>query len=237
MVKRFFCRLIKGIIGITIISSLILGSLIIIGTYSQTQLVEALSDVPYNVGKAIKKISGGFPQKNVIEGPSFVLGYDKILNLEVNSQPLQIEIQTITFEDLQVLEVSKVDESLEVEYVDAALVEETYQDSPVVDATVENVSEVAVSSNWETQQAQDVNASIGTVVDDATAKEWIAQKESGGSYSVHNGIYIGRYQLSSAYLNGDHSPENQERVADEYVLQRYGSWSEAYQFWLVNGWY
>ncbi|HFI0041178.1 TPA: hypothetical protein ACGOTH_001659 [Streptococcus suis] len=237
MVKRFFCRLIKGIIGLTIISSLILGSLIIIGTYSQTQLVEALSDVPYNVGKAIKKISGGFPQKNVIEGPSFVLGYDKILNLEVNSQPLQIEIQTITFEDLQILEVSKVDESLEVEYVDEVLVEGTYQDSPVVDATVENVSEVTVSSNWETQQAQDVNASIGMVIDDATAKEWIAQKESGGSYSVRNGIYIGRYQLSSAYLNGDHSPENQERVADEYVLQRYGSWSEAYQFWLVNGWY
>ncbi|HFI0633712.1 TPA: hypothetical protein ACGO2G_000168 [Streptococcus suis] len=237
MVKRFFCRLIKGILGLTIISSLILGSLIIIGTYSQTQLVEALSDVPYNVGKAIKKISEGFPQKNVIEGPSFVLGYDKILNLEVNSQPLQIEIQTITFEDLQILEVSKVDESLEVEYVDEVLVEGTYQDSPVVDATVENVSEVTVSSNWETQQAQDVNASIGMVIDDATAKEWIAQKESGGSYSVRNGIYIGRYQLSSAYLNGDHSPENQERVADEYVLQRYGSWSEAYQFWLVNGWY
>ena len=47
----------------------------------------------------------------------------------------------------------------------------------------------------------------------------------------------GRYQLHSAYLNGDHSPENQERVADAYVLQRYGSWSAAYQFWLANGWY
>ncbi len=72
---------------------------------------------------------------------------------------------------------------------------------------------------------------------DAAAKEWIAQKESGGSYDARNGIYIGRYQLTNTYLNGDYSPENQERVADAYVASRYGSWSAAYQFWLANGWY
>lgn len=72
---------------------------------------------------------------------------------------------------------------------------------------------------------------------DAAAKEWIAQKESGGSYDARNGIYIGRYQLTNTYLNGDYSPENQERVADAYVANRYGSWSAAYQFWLANGWY
>ena len=69
------------------------------------------------------------------------------------------------------------------------------------------------------------------------AKEWIAQKESGGSYTATNGRYIGRYQLTDSYLNGDYSAENQERVADAYVAGRYGSWSAAKNFWLNNGWY
>ncbi|MGO6378274.1 LysM peptidoglycan-binding domain-containing protein [Streptococcus pneumoniae] len=72
---------------------------------------------------------------------------------------------------------------------------------------------------------------------EAEAKEWIAQKESGGSYTATNGRYIGRYQLTDSYLNGDYSAENQERVADTYVAGRYGSWTAAKNFWLNNGWY
>ena len=72
---------------------------------------------------------------------------------------------------------------------------------------------------------------------EAEAKEWIAQKESGGSYTATNGHYIGRYQLTDSYLNGDYSAENQERVADAYVAGRYGSWTAAKNFWLNNGWY
>lgn len=72
---------------------------------------------------------------------------------------------------------------------------------------------------------------------EADAKEWIAFKESSGSYTATNGQYYGRYQLTNTYLNGDYSPENQERVADQYVAQRYGSWVAAQQFWLANGWY
>ena len=74
---------------------------------------------------------------------------------------------------------------------------------------------------------------------EAEAKEWIAMKESGGDYNAVNptGKYIGRYQLTNSYLNGDHSPENQERVADAYVQSRYGSWVAAKEFWLANGWY
>lgn len=71
----------------------------------------------------------------------------------------------------------------------------------------------------------------------SSAKEWIAQRESGGSYSATNGQYIGRYQLSSSYLNGDYSEANQERVADQYVTSRYGSWEGAQAFWQSNGWY
>ena len=86
--------------------------------------------------------------------------------------------------------------------------------------------------------AEETSASTSTVSgSEAEAKEWIAQKESGGSYTATNGQYIGRYQLTDSYLNGDYSAANQERVADAYVAGRYGSWSAAKNFWLNNGWY
>lgn len=70
------------------------------------------------------------------------------------------------------------------------------------------------------------------------AKDWIAQRESGGNYNATNGQYIGKYQLSASYLNGDYSPANQERVAQNYVNQRYGgSWTAAQAHWMANGWY
>ena len=90
----------------------------------------------------------------------------------------------------------------------------------------------------ETVATTEASASTSTVSgSEAEAKEWIAQKESGGSYTATNGQYIGRYQLTDSYLNGDYSAENQERVADAYVAGRYGSWSAAKNFWLNNGWY
>ena len=86
--------------------------------------------------------------------------------------------------------------------------------------------------------AESYSAPAATVSgSEAEAKEWIAQKESGGSYTATNGRYIGRYQLTDSYLNGDYSAENQERVADAYVTGRYGSWTAAKNFWLNNGWY
>ncbi|WP_021351463.1 aggregation-promoting factor [Lactobacillus jensenii] len=72
---------------------------------------------------------------------------------------------------------------------------------------------------------------------EADAKAWIANKESSGSYTAQNGQYYGKYQLSISYLNGDLSASNQEKVADNYVYSRYGSWTAAKAFWLANGWY
>ncbi|ASN62096.1 aggregation-promoting factor [Latilactobacillus curvatus] len=86
------------------------------------------------------------------------------------------------------------------------------------------------------QQAP-VAAQTTTTTTTSSSKEWIAQKESGGSYSARNGQLIGRYQLSASYLNGDYSAANQDRVADQYVTSRYGSWDAAKSFWLSNGWY
>ena len=88
-----------------------------------------------------------------------------------------------------------------------------------------------------TQATTTVSASDGLSAEDAAAKEWIAQKESSGSYTAQNGQYYGRYQLTITYLNGDLSPANQEKVANQYVVNRYGSWSAAKSFWLTNGWY
>ncbi|HCM84647.1 MULTISPECIES: aggregation-promoting factor [Enterococcus] len=87
------------------------------------------------------------------------------------------------------------------------------------------------------QQAAAPVAEASTPANTSSAKEWIAQRESSGSYTATNGQYIGRYQLSASYLNGDYSAANQERVADQYVTSRYGSWEGAQAFWQANGWY
>ncbi|KRM22400.1 LysM peptidoglycan-binding domain-containing protein [Latilactobacillus graminis] len=88
-----------------------------------------------------------------------------------------------------------------------------------------------------TAQATPVQQKTTVATTTSSAKEWIAQKESGGSYSARNGQVIGRYQLSASYLKGDYSAANQDRVADQYVASRYGSWDAAKSFWLNNGWY
>ena len=108
--------------------------------------------------------------------------------------------------------------------------------------TTEVVEEAAPAASTpaaeETVAVAETSAPAATVSgSEAEAKEWIAQKESGGSYTATNGQYIGRYQLTDSYLNGDYSAANQERVADAYVAGRYGSWTAAKNFWLNNGWY
>ena len=115
------------------------------------------------------------------------------------------------------------------------------EETPAVAETV--VEETTYEETYEAPAsapaaAESYSAPASTVSgSEAEAKEWIAQKESGGSYTATNGRYIGRYQLTDSYLNGDHSAENQERVADAYVAGRYGSWTAAKNFWLNNGWY
>lgn len=106
-----------------------------------------------------------------------------------------------------------------------------------VNATNKTSEQATTSKTDTTQATTTVSASDGLSAEDVAAKEWIAQKESSGSYTAQNGQYYGRYQLSLSYLNGDLSPENQEKVANQYVVNRYGSWSAAKNFWLANGWY
>lgn len=72
---------------------------------------------------------------------------------------------------------------------------------------------------------------------EASARAWIVQRESGGDYNARNGKYIGKYQLDKSYLNGDYSPANQEKTAERYVKQRYGSWVNAQKHWQTHNWY
>ena len=137
-------------------------------------------------------------------------------------------------------------------YVDQVLVIEGTASTAAPAATTEETAPVATETVEETPAtttyespaapaapAAESNTAVASTVSgsEAEAKEWIAQKESGGSYTATNGRYIGRYQLTDSYLNGDYSAENQERVADAYVAGRYGSWTAAKNFWLNNGWY
>ena len=108
-------------------------------------------------------------------------------------------------------------------------------EQPVVQETVQTETQAAPVA--ETQAAPAVTETTATPASTSSAKEWIAQKESSGSYTATNGRYIGRYQLDSSYLNGDYSAANQERVAEQYVTSRYGSWEAAKAFWEANGWY
>ncbi|MFV0560965.1 MAG: LysM peptidoglycan-binding domain-containing protein [Enterococcus sp.] len=113
----------------------------------------------------------------------------------------------------------------------AATTEDTSSSEATTTATTADTTEDTTSTEATSSSTASTSSS------DSAAKEWIAQKESSGSYTATNGQYIGRYQLSSSYLNGDYSAANQEKVAEAYVSERYGSWTAAQEFWVANGWY
>ena len=112
----------------------------------------------------------------------------------------------------------------------------TSQNTQAQASTQQAAQQQSASQNTQAQ-ASNNNYSSSVSGNDAAAKAWIAQHESSNNYNARNGQYIGKYQLSASYLNGDYSPANQERVADQYVAQRYGSWTNAQRFWEANGWY
>lgn len=123
-------------------------------------------------------------------------------------------------------------------YVGETLVLNTDASATVAQTTAPAASTSQAATTQTTQTTQSTTTYSSTATgSEAEAKEWIANKESGGSYTATNGQYIGRYQLTSSYLNGDYSAANQEKVANAYVLSRYGSWTAAKAFWLANGWY
>lgn len=116
------------------------------------------------------------------------------------------------------------------------------QNTTPVESTASVASQttnVATNQSQATSNNYSSNTSYAPVANgsEADAKAWIANRESGGSYTAQNGKYTGKYQLDASYLNGDYSPANQEQVADQYVAQRYGSWTNAKNFWLSHNYY
>ena len=113
-----------------------------------------------------------------------------------------------------------------------------YQAATTPSYSYNNNNNYSYNANTNTQAANSgYNYQASGSSSEEAAKAWIANKESGGSYTATNGQYIGKYQLSASYLNGDYSSANQERVANQYVTSRYGSWVAAQQFWQSHGWY
>lgn len=122
-------------------------------------------------------------------------------------------------------------------YVGQQLVVKTDGQATDVQTTAQPAAQATTQSAAAQTSQTTSNYTSTAYGSEADAKAWIAAHESGNNYGARNGQYIGKYQLSAAYLNGDYSPANQERVADQYVAGRYGSWTNAKQHWLSNGWY
>lgn len=112
-------------------------------------------------------------------------------------------------------------------------------DSATVATTSYSASTSSTTSTTTTTTSSSTTSTSSTTSssDEEAARLWIIQKESGGDYTAQNGQYYGAYQLNISYLNGDLSASNQDTVANEYVMSRYGSWTAAKAFWEQNGWY
>lgn len=110
-------------------------------------------------------------------------------------------------------------------------------------AQTQQVAQQHVQTQATMQQASATQTSSQSVSSNqggsnlGSAAEQIAQAESGGDYNARNGQYVGKYQLSASYLNGDYSPANQDRVFQQYCNQRYGSVENALAFRQSHGWY
>lgn len=131
--------------------------------------------------------------------------------------------------------------------------EVTVEDSATEEATTYDVAEEVVTETTYEAPAEETYVAEETTYEEPaaettasttsyssnSAKEIIAQRESGGSYTAYNaaGGYYGRYQLNPTLVAYGASPAEQEVAADKYVAERYGSWEAALSFWNANGWY
>lgn len=227
-----------------------------IATQGGEYYVVEWGDTLGTIAEALSVPLSTLKQLNNIQDEHFIL-VGTVIYYNTTQQTISVidelgEVDTVSVIDGTPIEEEVPKEVVRVAQVNALTIAETMETSnDVANVNTDNtvvVEMTEVVDNTEStviSSIDDVEATTSTDVTNAyqpiqsAAKEWIAQKESGGDYNVVNptGKYIGRYQLTAEYLNGDYSIENQERVADEYVLKRYGSWEEAKVFWEANGWY
>ena len=150
---------------------------------------------------------------NSIQNADLIIAGDE-LRISGNKETITVETETG--------DVSSYDISEEVVEVEPVIVEE------------EVVEEVV----YEQPKAEEIPiASTGD--SEASAKEWIAQRESGGDYNAYNPAgYWGKYQLNPTLVAYGASPAEQEIAVQKYVNERYnGSFVQAKAHWQANGWY
>lgn len=179
------------------------------GTQWRVEQGDTLSTIANNYGIDYTQIHES--NKNKVPDPNVIYVGD-VLDVPVKSDA-QVEVEEYFGSRDQEDVVQQPQETEEVE-------------QPVEEPVVEQ--EVVVE---EQEPAQEASGS------EAEAKAWIANKESTNDYGARNGRYVGKFQLDQSYLNDDYSPANQEKVANEYVNERYGSWVQAKQAWQQKGWY
>lgn len=198
-------------------------------------------------GVSVDKLS----QINNIEGNMIIAGNS--IHLNNNSDVVSVEkgnqVESYDVSDQNVEKTGSSQESAEQEAAEQRAAEQRQAEQEAAEqraaeqrAAEQRQAEQEAAEQREAQQAQNENQTKGVTTSSnsgSSAKAEIARRESGGSggYSARNGQYIGKYQLDSEYLNGDHSPANQERVAEQYVKNRYGSWDAALQHHNANNWY
>ena len=168
------------------------------------------------IAKAIDVDLDKLVEVNSIQNADLIIAGDE-LRISENKETITVETETG--------DVSSYDVSEEVVEVE-----------PV---SVETTQEVVEEVVYEQPKAEEIPiASTGD--SEASAKEWIAQRESGGDYNAYNpaGGYWGKYQLNPTLVAYGASPAEQEIAVQKYVNERYnGSFVQAKAHWQANGWY
>lgn len=235
------------------LNKVLLSAATVVGFTAATAAAANADTVTVNAGDTLSHIAlrnnttvEALQQLNNLENINLIFPGQKI---EVGGQAQTVEqAPVVAAQPAQTTQTTQADQAQQVAQAQAQAAVEAQQAAQAqaqaaaqAQATAQQAAQAAAvqqavqGQSYTATQQQTTNTTGNG--DEAAAREWIAGKESGGSYTVTNGQYIGKYQLSASYLNGDYSAENQERVANNYVSSRYGSWTNAKQHWLQNGWY
>ena len=192
------------------------------------QAGDTLSGISYKLGHDLTFVDTLASNNNIADKNLIYVGQQLVIKDDG-------EVAPATQEEVATLPAANVAPQADTQAIPAENQAQRNQEAPVAQQQVQTPQTQNVQQQSSAQASTGYNSNVAG--NDAAAKAWIAARESGGSYSARNGQYIGKYQLSASYLNGDYSEANQERVADQYVASRYGSWSAAQSFWQSHGWY
>lgn len=165
------------------------------------------------IAKAIDVELDKLVEVNSIQNADLIIAGDE-LRISENKETITVETETG--------EVNSYDISEEVVEVEPVAVETTQEEVVYEQPKAEEIPYASTSDS------------------EASAKEWIGQRESGGDYNAYNpvGSYWGKYQLNPTLVAYGASPTEQEIAVQKYVNERYnGSFVQAKAHWQANGWY